>query len=1155
MASDDFSIKTKITLDTKNYEAGIKKAESATQKFSSSLSGVTKLLKSTFAIAGISVGTKAIVNFGKEAVKSAESANKTLNILNNTLKVTGASAWTTSEDLVKMSEEIAYSTNYTVGEIQDMQSVLLGFKNITGDTFREASDAITDMATVMGMDLKSAVQTVGKALDDPIKGLDSLRRQGFAFTEEQKAELEILVRNGEQLKAQKIILDELNTTYGGAAKAAQSAFDKQKDSVIEFKETLGNQLMPVMNKFAESSATTFNKLTEFVKTIDFTEIAATIEYTVDIIKEYLNLFYENFKELFRGLGIEIKSSERFFETWKNNLYNILNGVYKQIQLAFGFIKALINGDWKLAWEYAKIYVLEVCKKILDGLDNLLGKMPDLVNGAIKGLNAYYEAQDKVLIDFFHLPEKYFKAPRIGLYNGENLIDTKSIQKEIDKATKYIEEATGKQVTINLTGLEEIDNKRKEYQKSAEEGEIHLTSTTEIQVKKRTSLFSQESENIIASWKKVVEDLKNKTKDWTEVITSVLSEASNAFGEMFTMIGENLVGAGHSYEDFASVALNSLAQVLQSLGAQLAAIAAVKAMAYSYGEAVAAAAASAAAFTASGIASGTAKALTKTKDKIDSIVYTLKDFNSTAAVTIQKVKELKENLNSLTTGSQYTPSSYFTEYNTAKKIQEGYVESIKALEKQIEETWNSMSGFEREKWDWLNYGNAKIYKELKKQLEEAKKGLVDINNYLTDVLSNVLNNIKAQGDAINDEINSYKTLYNSYDKVMEYYKKIQEIQNEYGKTSTDFVETLENIALMTTKFISTTLEYSDFFTQYKIILQEQKNNILSTINSIVQSLAKSGANIGEAIITSLIDGGTKKDFLTSMKDYIRENLLKLAVYTESFQDRLAEVGTKLTATLLGGGSVKGIRKELEDLWDTASKQAERAEAIIAEAFGDIQEVVEESADGVEESLDKIDEKLSSFTEAMNRFKEDVSDLGGDIATNLVDGISDGLSQSDFLDNMKKWIRKMLVQSVVYTNSMKAEIEAIGQAITKGLSEGFTETTFHEIRRDLSWVFNQANQTIEGIDNILNSVFGNGYATGTNNATSGLHLVGEAGPELVRFRGGEQVINSNNTNKALAGMGGKTNNFNVTFNNLQDTTAFAMMNQLKQYNRAMAINGVM
>jgi hypothetical protein len=39
-----------------------------------------------------------------------------------------------------------------------------------------------------------------------------------------------------------------------------------------------------------------------------------------------------------------------------------------------------------------------------------------------------------------------------------------------------------------------------------------------------------------------------------------------------------------------------------------------------------------------------------------------------------------------------------------------------------------------------------------------------------------------------------------------------------------------------------------------------------------------------------------------------------------------------------------------------------------------------------------------------------------------------------------------------------------------------------------------------------------------------------------------------------MGGTTINQNVTFNNLQDTTAYAMMNQFKQYNRQMAINGV-
>lgn len=82
----------------------------------------------------------------------------------------------------------------------------------------------------------------------------------------------------------------------------------------------------------------------------------------------------------------------------------------------------------------------------------------------------------------------------------------------------------------------------------------------------------------------------------------------------------------------------------------------------------------------------------------------------------------------------------------------------------------------------------------------------------------------------------------------------------------------------------------------------------------------------------------------------------------------------------------------------------------------------------------------------------------------------------------------------------------------------------------------------------------HANGTNNASKGLALVGEAGPELVRFNGGEQVLNTRNTQKALANAGGNTNNFNVTFNNLKDTSAFAMMNQLKQYNRQMAINGI-
>ena len=145
-----------------------------------------------------------------------------------------------------------------------------------------------------------------------------------------------------------------------------------------------------------------------------------------------------------------------------------------------------------------------------------------------------------------------------------------------------------------------------------------------------------------------------------------------------------------------------------------------------------------------------------------------------------------------------------------------------------------------------------------------------------------------------------------------------------------------------------------------------------------------------------------------------------------------------------------------------------------------------------------------------------------------GIADGIKKnfSNCVDNMKSafskagdWVKDM-------AGKIGSGLSKAGEAIKDGAS----------------WVGNK-----------IGSLFG--FATGTQQAPSGLALVGEAGPELVNFRGGESVLNARNTQKALEGMGnGRTNNFNVTFNNLQDTSAFAMMNQLKQYNRQMAINGI-
>jgi hypothetical protein len=190
-----------------------------------------------------------------------------------------------------MDKKLLNKINFSiepVTEIQQMQSVLLGFTNITGEAFDGASEAVLDMATVMGMDLTSAVQTIGKALDDPITGLDSLRRQGFKFTDEQKAELAQLVKNGKQYEAQKIILDTLSTSYGGAAKAGQDSFAKQRHAVENLQDAIGGKLIPVIQVFAENNSKMINSLTDVISKMDFTPVINVVTNLKKIFSDTFN---------------------------------------------------------------------------------------------------------------------------------------------------------------------------------------------------------------------------------------------------------------------------------------------------------------------------------------------------------------------------------------------------------------------------------------------------------------------------------------------------------------------------------------------------------------------------------------------------------------------------------------------------------------------------------------------------------------------------------------------------------------------------------------------------------------------------------------------------------------------------------------------------
>jgi phage-related minor tail protein len=123
-----------------------------------------------------------------------------------------------------------------------------------GGAFDRATKAALDMAAAgFGTAEGNAVQ-LGKALQDPIKGLAALAKSGVTFTDQEKEKIKTLVESGKQLQAQEMILKAIEGQVGGTAEASASSFDKMKFAVAGVSDTFGDMLLPVIDALAPKLA-------------------------------------------------------------------------------------------------------------------------------------------------------------------------------------------------------------------------------------------------------------------------------------------------------------------------------------------------------------------------------------------------------------------------------------------------------------------------------------------------------------------------------------------------------------------------------------------------------------------------------------------------------------------------------------------------------------------------------------------------------------------------------------------------------------------------------------------------------------------------------------------------------------------------------------
>lgn len=213
-------------------------------------------------VAGATVAIKSIekvIDVSKKLMDLHKTQVLAETHLQGALIASGNAIGYTVQELKSMAGALQETTTFGDEATMSAQGMLLAYQNVGKDAFPVALKASMDLSTALGTDLNSSVQKVGNALNIPIEGLTSLKDIGVVFTKDQEKLIKKLVEENNIFEAQKIILDEINSRYGGMADLVGgldvSKLDKIKNLSGDIGENFGSiltsKLSPTLNWIEE----------------------------------------------------------------------------------------------------------------------------------------------------------------------------------------------------------------------------------------------------------------------------------------------------------------------------------------------------------------------------------------------------------------------------------------------------------------------------------------------------------------------------------------------------------------------------------------------------------------------------------------------------------------------------------------------------------------------------------------------------------------------------------------------------------------------------------------------------------------------------------------------------------------------------------------
>ena len=429
----DRTLKLSILADTANLVAGLKKGEDSSESFGAKIADVGKKAALALAAAGA-----AAVAFASKAIligEQADTANKRIEQINKSMGLFGESTNQVTARLVEYAEATARATGVDTNSIKATQAKLLTFKelaataNQVGGEFDRATKAAIDLASAgFGSAEQNAVQ-LGKALNDPIKGLTSLSRSGVTFTETEKERIKTLVESNKVGEAQRLILEAIETQVGGTAEATANASDKIRVGFTQVQERIGIALLPAFEKltnfileqlfpaFEQKVLPVFRNVNDFLQN---NLIPLMQKYFIPIIDAVRNAFEKvstavsdnksNFEAVFVLFQTVFEFAQKYLvPILKTQLRLAIEGLGTAFKILFDVASPIIGAIAKLVTG-----IINIIDKAIQGVTSLANKAIDAINTVLKAYNKI-----PILPDVGLIP----KIQQTGSATGSNTIST------------------------------------------------------------------------------------------------------------------------------------------------------------------------------------------------------------------------------------------------------------------------------------------------------------------------------------------------------------------------------------------------------------------------------------------------------------------------------------------------------------------------------------------------------------------------------------------------------------------------------------------------------------------------------------------------------------------------------------------------------------